>query len=449
MEEENTCNICIEKYNSRRTPVRCPYSCGYTACSSCIERYLIESSQEPHCMNCRREWSIIFMEKNFSHAAIGRLKKRRNYLMMVKDMSHLPEAQTILELETEHEKLKDKIEDMNSSLILLRSQIEQAYGGAKIEKEKTMVKKVKCPLEDCRGFMIRGTCGTCNKRVCMKCYKEKKDMKHNCLTEDRDNMEYMKMNTKPCPKCGIRTSKIMGCSQMWCTNEGCHTSWNWDTGAVEKGIIHNPHFFEWQRNNNGRVDRNPHDIICGGLPPTLPNSHDKHSLIQKFTIFRHIEYDARRNVEEKSNIDIRVSFLKKKINEQDYAKYIGKRDHMLRKRTAFRGLHDMFRLAATDIFQRLLQEKNPTDETLLPYAQELDRLKDYFNEQGKELCRYYKDNYGRYIYFISDNWSMIPYLEMFPEQTKKRTRQKDDKVEPVDLVSCSPSNSSDMKRRKI
>jgi hypothetical protein len=48
---------------------------------------------------------------------------------------------------------------------------------------------------------------------------------------------------------------------MWCTQ--CHTAFNWKTGSIETRI-HNPHFFEWQRQTGGGiVPRAPGDILCG------------------------------------------------------------------------------------------------------------------------------------------------------------------------------------------
>jgi hypothetical protein len=48
---------------------------------------------------------------------------------------------------------------------------------------------------------------------------------------------------------------------MWCTI--CHTAFSWNTGAIETRVIHNPHFFEYQRKQNANVPRAVGDIPCG------------------------------------------------------------------------------------------------------------------------------------------------------------------------------------------
>lgn len=120
------------------------------------------------------------------------------------------------------------------------------------ERTSTKPKKQKitgkCPTTDCRGFLVGTTCGICATRVCPACRVTlTADISHVCLRENIEAIELIQRETKPCPQCYAPISKISGCDQMWCVC--CQTTFSWNTGAVEKGAIHNPHYYEWRRRN--------------------------------------------------------------------------------------------------------------------------------------------------------------------------------------------------------
>jgi len=120
---------------------------------------------------------------------------------------------------------------------------------------------LKCVKDGCRGFLSSSyKCELCSTFVCKECMiikDEKNDDNHICKKEDVDTVTMIRKDTRPCPKCGIRISKIDGCDQMWCVAEGCGTAFSWMNGTVISGVIHNPHYYEWvRRNNNGVVPRN-------------------------------------------------------------------------------------------------------------------------------------------------------------------------------------------------
>ena len=55
---------------------------------------------------------------------------------------------------------------------------------------------------------------------------------------------------------------VRNCDQMFCTS--CKTAFSWKTGKKETGLIHNPHFFEWMRNNR-QMDRVNEIAQCGRI----------------------------------------------------------------------------------------------------------------------------------------------------------------------------------------
>ena len=59
--QDPTCDICCEKLNkSDHKPVECCY-CNIVYCRACIQRYLKESTQDAHCMGCRKAFTRDFL----------------------------------------------------------------------------------------------------------------------------------------------------------------------------------------------------------------------------------------------------------------------------------------------------------------------------------------------------------------------------------------------------
>jgi len=85
-----------------------------------------------------------------------------------------------------------------------------------------------------------------------------------CDKEKVETLQLIKKETRSCPVCSTRISKIEGCDQMWCTH--CNNAFSWKTGLVQTGPIHNPHYFDFLKKQNGYQPRNPLDVLCGGIP---------------------------------------------------------------------------------------------------------------------------------------------------------------------------------------
>ena len=118
-----------------------------------------------------------------------------------------------------------------------------------------------CPGAECRGFLsTQWKCGLCNVRVCSKCHAVADDETHTCNPDEVASAEFLMKDTKPCPTCSTPIHRIMGCDQMFCTV--CHTAFDYKTGTIAHGNIHNPHYFEWMRTQN-RPQRNPLEFRCG------------------------------------------------------------------------------------------------------------------------------------------------------------------------------------------
>ena len=125
---------------------------------------------------------------------------------------------------------------------------------------------LKCVKEGCRGFLSSAyKCELCSTFVCKDCMiikDEKNDKEHVCKKDDIDTVAMIRKDTRPCPKCGIRISKVDGCDQMFCINDGCNVAFSWNTGEIISGVIHNPHYYEWVRRNNNGVVAPVNPIPC-------------------------------------------------------------------------------------------------------------------------------------------------------------------------------------------
>lgn len=285
-----TCNICCEKYNkSLNAKVTCV--CGFEACKTCVRTYLLSTTKDPHCMDCKTAWNTKFLVDNLNRSYIdGDYKKHRKVLLVDREISRTPDLMNLVE----RTKL---IEEKSDEMKILDGQFKEAkklYDEAcrKLYEKKNEINRIKrgdvnverkkfimpCPADNCKGYLsTQYKCEICKLYTCPDCYEivgYSKEDPHTCLEANLQSAALIKKETKGCPQCGVRIYKISGCDQMWCTE--CKVAFSWNTGKiVYGGQIHNPHYYQYMRNQNGggAAPRNPGDVLCGGLIPyyTLNN----------------------------------------------------------------------------------------------------------------------------------------------------------------------------------
>ena len=274
------CAICCESFTQLQF-ITCNY-CEFKSCKTCTQRYIVESYNDPHCMNCKKTWSQEYMDSVFTKKFINNdLKKHRENILLEREKAMLPATQDACEREKTVRNIRKDVDvlylqkrELQRQLSLLNNNIEESMrniyairnGINHNQQRKQFVRK--CPGENCRGFLsTQWKCGLCEFHVCKDCNEiltVPKD-EHICDENSKATVSMLAKDTKPCPTCGTMIFRISGCSQMWCPD--CHTSFCWNTGRIETGTIHNPHYYEWMR-RNGEVQRNHGDQECGGLPNT-------------------------------------------------------------------------------------------------------------------------------------------------------------------------------------
>jgi hypothetical protein len=282
------CEICCEKYNkSTHNRVVCEYSgCGYESCKVCVRTYLLGTTNDPHCMNCKNQWTSKFLVESLNRSYIdNEYKKHRKNLLVEREISRTPELMVLVErtklVEEETKELNlmiKEFEDLRKMVNIMRIKIGEKNmrifrirNGETSDKDERKKFIMPCPGEDCKGYLsLHYKCQLCKLYVCPDCFEiighNKEEALHVCKEDNLKSAELIKKETKGCPKCGVRIFKISGCDQMWCTE--CKVAFSWNTGKiVSNGAIHNPHFYQYMQNNNagGVAPRNPGDVLCGGL----------------------------------------------------------------------------------------------------------------------------------------------------------------------------------------
>jgi hypothetical protein len=123
---------------------------------------------------------------------------------------------------------------------------------------------MRCVRTGCEGFVSTAyKCGLCEAHICKDCHAVKTDDAHTCAPDAVASVTALKRESRPCPKCAAPISKIDGCDQIWCTL--CKTAFSWNTGKIETGVIHNPHYYQWMRESGQTIPRR--DVPggpCGG-----------------------------------------------------------------------------------------------------------------------------------------------------------------------------------------
>ena len=390
-----TCPICVTSYNKKTNAcVTCPdATCGYEACKECVRTYLVGTTQDPHCMNCRKAFDPEFITTNLNMSWMkSSYRDHRKRLLVEREISRIPDTMQIVEnrrqiraLEKEDEEHKKAINDLNMQLhqmrehrYLLQRNISTLKRGGSIDTEKKQF-IMPCPDEGCRGFLSTAyKCGACSKFTCPKCHEviglNKTAANHVCNEDSVKSAELIKKETKPCPKCGERISKVSGCDQMWCPT--CQTAFSWKTGTIDTGVIHNPHFYQWQR-AGGNAIRNPGDVACGGLPElwsvrsaavsvfgVLTNGNRQSEAYKAMTtllasaceahrelshIINHIVNHLRDNLRNNDpNRDLRVSYILKEITKEQFSATLVRHDNIRKKNTELLHIWELVQTVAIE-----------------------------------------------------------------------------------------------------
>ena len=265
-----------------------------------------------------------------------------------------------------------------------------------------------CSTPDCRGFLNRDwKCTLCRGHTCKHCHvslgPDSESNAHVCNADDVETAKLLMKDTKICPKCAVPIFRIDGCSQMFCTQ--CHCAFDWNTGRIDSGRIHNPHYYEWLRMNstNGEIAREPGDGPGGDCPeagarlpdPTifvhrLPNAM-RHPITFNMLQFVHhlrlavLPYMGRDTLAaERTLEDLRVLYLLKELDEDTWKHRLYIKEQRQHRARAIQELVETMIAVGEDLLLRALEDTSLTWSTWADMAKEANAL---LNRASNTLAR--------------------------------------------------------------
>lgn len=365
------CSICANTVDSTRF-VGCPF-CNFEVCFSCIDKYIQNTNGDITCMSCKNVWDRTFLYRSIPPSIMfSTIKEKREVVLFDTEKAMLPHTMPLIPLSIEEEELKNQKKELAEQIMnlqeilntvnykihriarkkydIIRSMnqprnpaaVTEVGAGPSTSKaaskiiDESMETVCHCPSNDCRGFITKGEmkCGLCSTEICKDCHVIIKGSKedHKCNKNDLDSVNLIKKECKACPSCGVPSRKTEGCSQVWCMM--CKTAWDWNTRKIETGMIHATDYYNYMRKNNMAIAPvcgqhiNPVNHITR-FEKEFPDIFTKNVGEFIWSQYRLVgEYTYRLNdtITAPDNLDLRIKFLKKEIDEKQWKSLLHKRD---------------------------------------------------------------------------------------------------------------------------
>ena len=448
------CSICCEKFNkSNHLRVICK-GCETedSACRTCCQTFILSGTQDPMCMFCKTSWDRDFINKNLTKKFVDKdLKEFSENLFVERQVSLLPETQKDAMKEKKIRDMTDKISEANSELNRIKKmlhdqkEIIRAYNleiyrlrsGTSTETTTNNF-TVKCPGEDCNGFLdSKYFCTLCDTKFCRHCLEEKGE-DHECDEDTKATIQAIKKEAKPCPGCGEMISKIDGCDQMWCVK--CHIQFSWRTGAQIIGYNHNPEYFRWMRETGQQINRNPYErnrqIMCGIvlddytitriISNVFPNHNTVISFFQSlYRFYRHAEYKLT-NLQRLENNDtelkqLRIKFLLGDISKDIWKKSLQQIDKKTKKVVSYNNIWRLVQTVLTSYMEQIITLSNE-NANRAEYAKIITEARDFKVYANASFISASNTFGSTSCPGIDDNWREVYNYKMY---IKTKNKKKD------------------------
>ena len=212
---------------------------------------------------------------------------------------------------------------------------------------------------------------------------------------------------------------VKNCDQMYCTQ--CHTAFSWTHGTIERGVIHNPHFYAFQRDQNGGIAPLRQPVMrCGG-PPHIWDVSDKLLSASDNEIFKDYENAHRlihhinqvelqhypNNVGPANNSNLRVDYLLNRITEKQWISKLKLKMKKQEKNTEFHMVLVMFTSTLSDLFDNIVACDSFDLQKIIDIITTVETLRVYTNKSLKNIGLNYENIYPyiseKFIYWPNFN----------------------------------------------
>ena len=344
------------------------------SCVCCKANYVYFFTK--YCYNCNTKLCLLCREED----KIGHVCKEFN-------KKRLSEYVQNIDL---RDKMLEDVEKMKQCVAKWKNNYDMDENVLKKISEGLLI--CNCPYKDCKGIIYNYKCNICKTKICEKCYQILDD-NHKCNLSEIKSIKTLKRTTKPCPKCATFIQKIDGCNQMWCTN--CNNAFDWITGQIDHGPVHNPHYFEWCKTIGDEVHmRDFGNRTYEGVPNVryftthvalvLKRIDDEsyNYCILFYRLLLHVNnilfIDETLVDIVKNNLDLRLKWFFGEIDEKTWGNRLFLRKKNGQIKSASNDVFKMFSVASTNITHQILSCNERIGMKLLLIK--LEKLVEYTNE---------------------------------------------------------------------
>ena len=230
---------------------------------------------------------------------------------------------------------------------------------------------------------------------------------HECDPDKVKSAELISKQCKNCPSCGAYIFKTSGCSQMWCVN--CKKAFDWNTGQIETGVVHNPHYFEYMRQTGQEILRPA--VNCGnqGLYRRVIIEEAAYYWIyeiQRLVLHnRQVELYKLETTINKGNGDLGKKYLKQEIDEDKYKATLKRRYRIIERSKEYRDIFNTYNQCATDLLNSLPQRA--LNARLQDFEIQYLQLEKFTLEAFKSVGNRFKSSYPT---INKDRYFTIKYI---------------------------------------